>query len=113
MCCKELKMTGIADLSAVFGSPTRISEADGDALSLGRTVSSSNKSAISNTDQSLLNSDKSVVSSAGDAMLQAMGQPDVRTDKVASLQTAIANGTYNVSSSDVAQKLISSMLDKG
>jgi flagellar biosynthesis anti-sigma factor FlgM len=106
-------MTGIADLSAVFGSSTRVAETDGDALNLGGTAAGAAKDAISGADQSLLNSDKSVVSSAGDAMLQAMGQSDVRTDKVANLQTAIANGAYNVSSSDVAQGLIASMLDKG
>jgi negative regulator of flagellin synthesis FlgM len=35
---------------------------------------------------------------------------DVRADKVAALQQSIAAGTYNVSSSDVADKVISALL---
>jgi flagellar biosynthesis anti-sigma factor FlgM len=107
-------MTGISDLNAVFGSSTRVSDPDGDALSLGATVqgATQNTSASVGSD-SLLNSDQTVVSSTGGAMLQAMGTSDVRADKVASLQTAIANGAYSVSSADVAGKMISSMLNKG
>jgi anti-sigma28 factor (negative regulator of flagellin synthesis) len=35
---------------------------------------------------------------------------DVRADKIAGLQPLIAAGTYNVSSSDVADKLLSALL---
>jgi flagellar biosynthesis anti-sigma factor FlgM len=106
-------MTGITDLSAVFGSNARVPDTDGDVLSLGETSGNSGANAISESDQSLLNSDQTIVSSTGGAMLQAMSASDVRTDKVASLQAAIANGSYNVSSQDVAQKLVDSMLGKG
>ncbi len=107
-------MTGITDLNAVFGSSTRVSDSDSDALSVGSTAKGSNQgAAVEAGNQSLLNSDQTVVSSAGGAMLQAMGTPDVRADKVAGLQAAIAGGTYSVPSSDVAGKLIGSMLDKG
>jgi negative regulator of flagellin synthesis FlgM len=103
-------MTGITDLNAVFNPSTQVSGSDADALSLTGT----NQSTISSADnQSLLSMDQTVVSSTGDAMLQAMGTSDVRSDKVASLQAAIATGTYNVSSSDVADKLIDSMLGRG
>jgi negative regulator of flagellin synthesis FlgM len=37
--------------------------------------------------------------------------PDVRTEKVASIQQALANGTYAVSASDVAGKVIDHLLD--
>ena len=103
-------MTGITDLNTVFSPSTQVSGAEADTLS--PTVA--NQSTISDTsNQSLLSMDQTVVSSTGDAMLQAMGTSDTRTDKVASLQAAIANGTYNVSSSDIASKLINSMLGRG
>ena len=100
-------MTGISDLQTVFGATTRAT--DGDAVSLSAT----NKQVPAAVDQSLTGMDQTVVSLAGGAMLQAMGTSDVRADKVASLQAAIASGIYNVSSGDVADKLINSMLGKG
>ncbi|AXC10416.1 hypothetical protein ACPOL_1065 [Acidisarcina polymorpha] len=36
--------------------------------------------------------------------------PDVRSEKVASIQEALANGSYSVSSTDVADKLIDHLL---
>ena len=54
--------------------------------------------------------DAASVSSAGSAVAQAAAGSDVRTDKVAALQAAIANGTYNVSAGVVADKLIASLL---
>jgi flagellar biosynthesis anti-sigma factor FlgM len=107
-------MTGITDLSAVFGSSTRVSDADGDAVNVGSRVEGIGHDAGADAgDPSLFNLDQTAVSSAGDALHQAMGTSDVRADKVASLQAAIADGSYSVSSSDVADKLIGSMLNKG
>ena len=37
---------------------------------------------------------------------QALSLPDVRADKVAKIQQALADGTYHVSSADLADKLI-------
>jgi len=98
-------MTGITDLNTVFSSPTRVADSDADT-----SPTATNQSTGS---QSFLAMDQTVVSSTGDAMLQAMGTSDVRTDKVASLQASIANGTYNVSSSDIASKLLTAMLGRG
>jgi negative regulator of flagellin synthesis FlgM len=56
--------------------------------------------------------DKADLSSASGLMAQAMEGSDTRSDKVAALQQAIAAGSYSVSSSDVADKLIQSLLDK-
>ena len=42
--------------------------------------------------------------------LVAPATSDVRLDKVAALQAQIAAGTYNVSSSDVADKVIGALL---
>jgi negative regulator of flagellin synthesis FlgM len=55
--------------------------------------------------------DQANLSSTGGLVAQALESPDVRTTKVASLQQAIAAGSYNVSSSDVADKIIQSLLD--
>jgi anti-sigma28 factor (negative regulator of flagellin synthesis) len=41
---------------------------------------------------------------------RAMDLSDVRMEMVARVRAAIANGCYNVSSADLAQKLISNML---
>ena len=54
--------------------------------------------------------DDAKLSTAAGAVAQALSGSDVRTEKVAALQQSIAAGTYNVSSSDVADKLISALL---
>jgi negative regulator of flagellin synthesis FlgM len=56
--------------------------------------------------------DQAHLSSASALVSHAASLPDVRTEKVQSVQAAIANGTYQVSATDVAQSLISSMLGK-
>jgi negative regulator of flagellin synthesis FlgM len=55
--------------------------------------------------------DHADLSSAGAVVAQALEGSDVRSAKVASLQQAIATGNYSVSSSDVADKIIQSLLD--
>jgi negative regulator of flagellin synthesis FlgM len=57
-----------------------------------------------------LQEDQASLSSASGVMSQALEGSDVRTAKVAALQQAIASGSYNVSSSDVAEKMIESLL---
>jgi negative regulator of flagellin synthesis FlgM len=54
--------------------------------------------------------DETAVSSTGGLVFQALEAPDTRTAKVLSLQEAIAVGIYTVSSSDVANKIIQSLL---
>jgi len=54
--------------------------------------------------------DQAVISSTSGLLSQALSGSDVRLEKVLPLQAAISAGTYNVSSSDVADKLISSLL---
>ena len=54
--------------------------------------------------------DQARLSSMGGLVSQALGGSDVRMDKVAKLQQAIASGSYSVSSSDVADKMIDSLL---
>jgi negative regulator of flagellin synthesis FlgM len=50
------------------------------------------------------------LSSTGGLVAQALSGSDVRGDKVAALQQSIADGSYSVSSSDVADKIIQSLL---
>jgi negative regulator of flagellin synthesis FlgM len=54
--------------------------------------------------------DQTVISSTSELLTRALSGSDVRLDKIQPLQAAIAAGTYQVSSSDVADKLISSLL---
>jgi negative regulator of flagellin synthesis FlgM len=59
---------------------------------------------------SALSSDRATVSSAGSEVASALTDSGVRTDKVASVQAALAAGTYNVPASAVASKLVDAML---
>lgn len=70
-------------------------------------VASQNEVQISNAEHA----DQTNLSSAAGLVAQALESSDTRTAKVASLQQAIAAGTYTVSSSDVADKIIQSLLD--
>jgi len=57
-----------------------------------------------------IHDDETAVSSTGGLVLQALEASDTRTAKVLSLQEAIAVGSYTVSSSDVADKIVQSLL---
>ena len=56
-------------------------------------------------------SDKARLSTASSLVSLAISGSDVRSEKIAPLQAAIAAGTYHVSSSDVANKVIHSLLN--
>jgi negative regulator of flagellin synthesis FlgM len=55
--------------------------------------------------------DQASVSGTANVVAQALSGSDVRMDRVTSLQGAIAAGTYNVLASDVAAKLLSSLMN--
>lgn len=57
-------------------------------------------------------SDDAQLSRAASLVSQAASLPDVRTEKVEAVKTAIADGSYNVTSADVAQSLVNHMLGK-
>jgi negative regulator of flagellin synthesis FlgM len=75
--------------------------------SVSESVANQNEVQISNVDHA----DQTNLSSTAGLVAQALESSDIRSAKVASLQQAIAAGTYNVSSSDVADKIIQSLLD--
>jgi len=56
--------------------------------------------------------DQATLSSAASLAASAAPDSDVRMDKVAAVQKALADGTYNVPASDVAGKMIDQMLGK-
>jgi negative regulator of flagellin synthesis FlgM len=56
--------------------------------------------------------DEATLSSAASVAASAAPDSDVRMDKVAEVQAALASGTYNVPSSAVAGKMIDQMLGK-
>jgi negative regulator of flagellin synthesis FlgM len=57
-----------------------------------------------------LDSDKAQLSVLATGVTQSTETSDVRLDKVANIQSALQAGTYQVSSADVAQKIIVSMM---
>jgi negative regulator of flagellin synthesis FlgM len=54
--------------------------------------------------------DSATLSSAASEVAQTAGDDGVRTDKVASIQAALASGTYSVPASAVASSVVDAML---
>jgi len=76
------------------------------------TKSASEKVATTAAQAANRSTDQASVSSAGGLVAQIANSSDVRTEKVAQLQAAIASGTYNVPASAVADKLIQHLLNR-
>ncbi len=77
----------------------------------GATQTNAPAAATKTNDVSTEQIDQAKLSSMGGLVSQALGGSDVRMDKVTKLQQAIASGSYSVSSSDVAEKMIDSLLE--
>lgn len=97
---------GISNLQQVPGSiataaaqPARQVSGSGDAAKQSEAAKTS------------VQADSAEVSAAGGLISKALEGSDVRSEKVQALQQAIASGSYHVSSSDVAAKLIDSLMD--
>jgi negative regulator of flagellin synthesis FlgM len=63
------------------------------------------------TNSNLEHNDQTSLTPMADLISRSLENSDTRTAKVSSLQQAISGGNYNVSSSDVADKVISSLLE--
>jgi negative regulator of flagellin synthesis FlgM len=59
------------------------------------------------------NTDRATFSDAANEVAQAALEDGVRTEKVASVQAALAAGTYGVPASAVASKVVDAMLGGG
>lgn len=90
--------TGLAALPAL--EPAQASES---AKAAGRTIAPQTTQAVAHADSTSLSASSNLIR-GNDAV------DDVRHDKVAELQAAIASGTYHVSSAQLADKLISALL---
>jgi negative regulator of flagellin synthesis FlgM len=60
---------------------------------------------------SALGSDSATLSSAGSEVSLTAADDGVRTDKVVTIQSALATGTYDVPATAVASKVVDAMLD--
>jgi len=100
-----------------IGSPQQVFDAT-EAAELtntsGATKTEKSSALVSGAEQDVSTSASAVdwasLSTNAGLMAQAMSGSDVRTDKVAALQQAIAAGTYYVPASGVADKVISALL---
>lgn len=68
------------------------------------------RNASSASSPGALSSDRATLSSAGSEVSLTTSTSDVRMDKVASIQAALAAGTYNTPASAVASSLVDAML---
>lgn len=98
-----------SDLQAVqsASSDTALSSVQRAAANPGTHLDSVSASTSESTSTS---ADQAHLSVAASLVSQAASLPDVRAEKVQSIQAAIASGNYHVSSSDVAQSLINRLL---
>jgi negative regulator of flagellin synthesis FlgM len=72
--------------------------------------SETNESAVSISN--VQHADQTTLSATAGLVAQALEGSDTQSAKVASLQQAIAAGSYSVSSSDVADKIIQSLSEQ-
>ena len=98
--------SGISNLRQTIDSITPSEAKPAIPANRSGNVANGNEGPIANVEHA----DQASLSSAGELVAQALETPDTRLAKVASLQQAIAAGNYNVSSSDVADKIIQSLL---
>jgi len=100
-------MDGINSLQKMLGA-LQVNESTGVGSTAATKAGGATSATISSTPSSGGVDQASF--SAGSLAVQSTDMSDVRTTKVAELRSAIASGTYNVSSSAVADKMVEGML---
>ena len=98
--------SGINSLQEAINSITPSEAKPAAQVSASDSVSKATTGSIAN----LEHVDQTNLSSTGGLVAQALATSDTRSAKVASLQQAISAGNYSVSSTDVADKIIQSLL---
>jgi negative regulator of flagellin synthesis FlgM len=95
-----------------FSSPQPVAQENGSAKGAGPLAGSSSYiSAPPSAGSSIgLGGDHADLSQAAVLAAAAASLPEVRSDKVAAIQESLANGSYAVSASDLAGKLIDHLL---
>ncbi len=74
------------------------------------TTAAQQTKSTATTSGSGLGSDRATFSSAASEVSQSAGDAGVRMDKVASIQAALAAGTYSINPAAIASRLVDSML---
>jgi negative regulator of flagellin synthesis FlgM len=75
-------------------------------------AATSGKTARAETEPGKAGADQATLSAAASVAASSSPDSDVRMEKVAAVQAALASGTYNVPSSAVAGKMIDQMMGK-
>jgi negative regulator of flagellin synthesis FlgM len=99
--------SGIGSLRQTIDSITPSEAKPATLANTSENVTNASVGPIANVEHA----DQTNLSSTGGLVAQALTSSDTRSARVASLQHAIAAGSYSVSSSDVADKIIQSLLD--
>jgi len=94
---------GIGDLKQALSTAVAVSGAK--AATRPESVST----ASPNASDYRMKADEASLSTTSGLLAQSLEGSDVRIDKVEALRQAIAAGTYNVSSGDVADKIVQSL----
>lgn len=81
-------------------------------LGVNQTVQAApqSKGATATSIGNVFDADRATLSSAGSEVSQAASAEDVRTEKVAEVQAALAAGSYNVPAAQVASKMVDAMM---
>jgi len=96
---------GIGDLKQALSTAVGVSGAK--AATRPESTSQANQS----TSDSGTKVDQASLSTTSGILAQSLEGSDVRTDKVEALRQAIADGSYQVPSSEVAGKMIQSLME--
>jgi flagellar biosynthesis anti-sigma factor FlgM len=103
-------LDGISTLATSLGSLNGSVNGTSSAAAAAAAAANSAKTEKSAEASPAAVKDQPSVSSTGGLVAQALNTSDVRQEKVSALQSAIASGSYNVPSSEVASKIVDSLL---